>query len=154
MNSLKKIKHIHFIGIGGSGMIGIAYLLLRKGYKVSGSDINKSNALKDLKKLGAKVSYRHHEKNIVKSDLVVISSAIRPSNPEYRQARKDNITIIPRAEMLGSLMRGYESIAIAGSHGKTTTTSLIASIFSKASLSPTYVVGGRVLGVGKNSELL
>jgi len=153
MNSLKKIKHIHFIGIGGSGMIGIAYLLLRKGYKVSGSDINKSNALKDLKKLGAKVSYRHHEKNIVKSDLVVISSAIRPSNPEYRQARKDNITIIPRAEMLGSLMRGYESIAIAGSHGKTTTTSLIASIFSKASLSPTYVVGGRVLGVGKNSEL-
>ena len=120
MNSLKKIKHIHFIGIGGSGMIGIAYLLLRKGYKVSGSDINKSNALKDLKKLGAKVSYRHHEKNIGKSDLVVISSAIRPSNPEYRQARKDNITIIPRAEMLGSLMRGYESIAIAGSHGKTT----------------------------------
>tara|TARA_B100000795_G_scaffold268181_1_gene254627 strand:+ start:47554 stop:48945 length:1392 start_codon:yes stop_codon:yes gene_type:complete len=153
MNPLKKIKHIHFVGIGGSGMIGIAYLLLRKGYKVSGSDINKSKPLSDLKKIGAKVSYTHNEKNIGKADLVVMSSAIKTSNPEYRSAKRKGITIIPRAQMLGSLMRGYESIAIAGSHGKTTTTSMIANIFSEALLSPTYIVGGKVLGIGKNSEL-
>ena len=153
MNPLKKIKHIHFVGIGGSGMIGIAYLLLRKGYKVSGSDINKSKPLSDLKKIGAKVSYTHNEKNIGKADLVVMSSAIKTSNPEYRSAKRKGITIIPRAQMLGSIMRGYESIAIAGSHGKTTTTSMIANIFSEALLSPTYIVGGKVLGIGKNSEL-
>jgi len=153
MNPLKKIKHIHFIGIGGSGMIGIAYLLLRKGYKVSGSDINKSKPLSDLRKIGAKVSYTHNEKNLGKADLVVMSSAIKTSNPEYRSAKRKGITIIPRAQMLGSLMRGYESIAIAGSHGKTTTTSMIANIFSEALLSPTYIVGGKVLGIGKNSEL-
>ena len=153
MNPLKKIKHIHFVGIGGSGMIGIAYLLLRKGYKVSGSDINKSKPLSDLKKIGAKVSYTHNEKNIGKADLVVMSSAIKTSNPEYRSAKRKGITIIPRAQMLGSLMRGYESIAIAGSHGKTTTTSMIANIFSEALLSPTYIVGGKILGIGKNSEL-
>ena len=153
MNPLKKIKHIHFIGIGGSGMIGIAYLLLRKGYKVSGSDINKSKSLSDLKKIGAKVFYTHNEKNLGKADLVVMSSAIKTSNPEYRIAKRKGITIIPRAQMLGSLMRGYESIAIAGSHGKTTTTSMLANIFSEALLSPTYIVGGKVLGIGKNSEL-
>ena len=153
MNPLKKIKHIHFVGIGGSGMIGIAYLLLRKGYKVSGSDIQKSKSLTNLKKLGAKVLYTHKEKNVGKADLVVMSSAIRNSNPEYRFAKRNGITIIPRAQMLGSLMRGYESIAVAGSHGKTTTTSMIASIFSEALLSPTYIVGGKVLGIGKNSEL-
>jgi UDP-N-acetylmuramate--alanine ligase len=153
MNPLKKIKHIHFVGIGGSGMIGIAYLLLRKGYKVSGSDINKSKPLSDLRKIGAKVSYTHNEKNLEKADLVVMSSAIKTSNPEYRSAKRKGITIIPRAQMLGSLMRGYESIAIAGSHGKTTTTSMIANIFSEALLSPTYIVGGKVLGIGKNSEL-
>jgi UDP-N-acetylmuramate--alanine ligase len=153
MNPLKKIKHIHFVGIGGSGMIGIAYLLLRKGYKVSGSDINKSKPLSDLRKIGAKVSYTHNEKNLGKADLVVMSSAIKTSNPEYRSAKRKGITIIPRAQMLGSLMRGYESIAIAGSHGKTTTTSMIANIFSEALLSPTYIVGGKVLGIGKNSEL-
>ena len=153
MNPLKKIKHIHFVGIGGSGMIGIAYLLLRKGYKVSGSDINKSKPLSDLSKIGAKVSYTHNEKNLGKADLVVMSSAIKTSNTEYRSAKRKGITIIPRAQMLGSLMRGYESIAIAGSHGKTTTTSMIANIFSEALLSPTYIVGGKVLGIGKNSEL-
>ena len=153
MNPLKKIKHIHFVGIGGSGMIGIAYLLLRKGYKISGSDIQKSKSLTNLKKLGAKVFYSHKEKNVGKADLLVMSSAIRNSNPEYRFAKRNGITIIPRAQMLGSLMRGYESIAVAGSHGKTTTTSMIASIFSEALLSPTYIVGGKVLGIGKNSEL-
>ena len=153
MNPLKKIKHIHFVGIGGAGMIGIAYLLLRKGYKVSGSDINKSKTLSNLKKIGAKVFYAHNERNVGKADLVVTSSAIKNSNPEYRIAKRKGITIIPRAQMLGSLMRGYESIAIAGSHGKTTTTSMIANIFSEALLSPTYIVGGKVLGIGKNSEL-
>ena len=153
MNPLKKIKHIHFVGIGGAGMIGIAYLLLRKGYKVSGSDINKSKSLSNLKKIGAKVFYTHNEGNVGKADLLVMSSAIKPSNPEYRIAKRKGITIIPRAQMLGSLMRGYESIAVAGSHGKTTTTSMIANIFSEALLSPTYIVGGKVLGIGKNSEL-
>ena len=153
MNPLKKIKHIHFVGIGGAGMIGIAYLLLRKGYKVSGSDINKSKSLGNLKKIGAKVFYTHNERNVGKADLIVTSSAIKTSNPEYRIAKRKGITIIPRAQMLGSLMRGYESIAIAGSHGKTTTTSMIANIFSEALLSPTYIVGGKVLGIGKNSEL-
>ncbi|MDA8884941.1 UDP-N-acetylmuramate--L-alanine ligase [Gammaproteobacteria bacterium] len=153
MKPLKKIKHIHFVGIGGSGMIGIAYLLVRKGYSISGSDLNRSKELKDLKDLGAKIYYKHDEKNVGKADLLVMSSAIRSSNPEYRKAKREGITIIPRAQMLGSLMRGYESIAVAGSHGKTTTTSMIANIFSEAILSPTYIVGGKVLGIGKNSEL-
>ena len=114
MKPLKKIKHIHFVGIGGSGMIGIAYLLVRKGYSISGSDLNRSKELKDLKDLGAKIYYKHDEKNVGKADLLVMSSAIRSSNPEYRKAKREGITIIPRAQMLGSLMRGYESIAVAG----------------------------------------
>ena len=153
MNFFKKIKNIHFVGIGGAGMIGIARLLLQKGYKVSGSDINQSYELKKIKKEGAKVFIGHNKSHIKSADLIVVSSAIDKKNPEIIEGIKNDITIIPRAEMLGSIMRGYESIAIAGSHGKTTTTSMIAKIFSSANLSPTYVVGGKVLSTDENSNL-
>jgi UDP-N-acetylmuramate--alanine ligase len=153
MNFFKKIKHIHFVGIGGAGMIGIARLLLKKGYKVSGSDINDTYELKKIKKEGAKVFIGHAKTNIKKANLIVVSTAIDNKNPEILEGIKNGITIIPRAEMLGSIMRGYESIAIAGSHGKTTTTSMIAKIFNTAELSPTYVVGGKVLSTDENSDL-
>tara|TARA_B100000767_G_scaffold117859_1_gene112544 strand:- start:1464 stop:2858 length:1395 start_codon:yes stop_codon:yes gene_type:complete len=153
MNFFKKIKHIHFIGIGGAGMIGIARVLLKKGYKISGSDLIDSYELKKLRKVGVKVFIGHSNKNIKNANLIVVSSAIDKKNPEIVQAKKESITVIPRAEMLGSIMRGYESIAIAGSHGKTTTTSMIAKIFSVAELSPTYVVGGKVLSTDENSDL-
>ena len=153
MNFFKKIKHIHFVGIGGAGMIGIARLLLKKGYKVSGSDINDTYELKKIKKEGAKVFIGHDKTNIKRANLIVVSTAIDNKNPEILEGIKNGITIIPRAEMLGSIMRGYESIAIAGSHGKTTTTSMIAKIFNTAQLSPTYVVGGKVLSTDENSDL-
>ena len=153
MKKFEKVKNIHFVGIGGAGMIGIARVLLKKGYKVSGSDIDYSNDLKKLKNDGAIVYEGHHENNIKDKDLLVVSSAIDSENVELLQAKKDSITIIPRAEMLGSLMIGYESIAVAGSHGKTTTTSMVAKILSVAGLSPTYVVGGKVLSTDENSDL-
>ena len=153
MKKFEKVKNIHFVGIGGAGMIGIARVLLKKGYKVSGSDIDYSNDLKKLKNDGAIVYDGHHKNNIKDKDLLVVSSAIDPENVELLQAKKDSITIIPRAEMLGSLMIGYESIAVAGSHGKTTTTSMVAKILSVADLSPTYVVGGKVLSTDENSDL-
>ena len=153
MKFFKKVKHIHFVGIGGAGMIGIAKVLLKKGYKISGSDISDSLELRKLEKHGARVFIGHSSKNINGADLLVTSSAISNRNPELVQAKKESITSIPRAEMLGSLMIGYESIAVAGSHGKTTTTSIIAKILSVANLSPTYVVGGKVLSTDENSDL-
>ena len=153
MKKFEKVNKIHYVGIGGAGMIGIARVLLKKGYKVSGSDIDYSNDLKKLKNDGAIVYEGHHENNIKDKDLLVVSSAIDSENVELLQAKKDSITIIPRAEMLGSLMIGYESIAVAGSHGKTTTTSMVAKILSVADLSPTYVVGGKVLSTDENSDL-
>ena len=153
MKPFKKVKRIHFVGIGGAGMIGIAKVLLQKGYKISGSDISDSKDLKKIRKDGAKIYIGHSKKNIVGANLLVVSSAINKKNPELLQAKKESITVIPRAEMLGSLMIGYESIAVAGSHGKTTTTSMIAKIFSIANLSPTYVVGGKVLSTDENSDL-
>tara|TARA_B100000963_G_scaffold47123_1_gene35403 strand:+ start:5125 stop:6519 length:1395 start_codon:yes stop_codon:yes gene_type:complete len=153
MKKFEKVKNIHFVGIGGAGMIGIARVLLKKGYKVSGSDIDYSKDLKKLKNDGAIVYEGHDENNIKDKDLLVVSSAIDSENVELLQAKKDSITIIPRAEMLGSLMIGYESIAVAGSHGKTTTTSMVAKILSVADLSPTYVVGGKVLSTDENSDL-
>ena len=153
MKLFKKVKRIHFVGIGGAGMVGIARVLLKKGYKISGSDIIDSNDLKKLREDGTNIFIGHSKKNIQGANLVVVSSAIDKNNPEIIQARQDLITIIPRAEMLGSLMIGYESIAVAGSHGKTTTTSMIAKILSVANLSPTYVVGGKVLSTDENSDL-
>ena len=153
MKKFEKVKNIHFVGIGGAGMIGIAKVLLQKGYSISGSDLNFSDDLVRLQNDGAKVFHGHAKENIKGSDLLVVSSAIDKDNPEIIQAQEDQITVIPRAEMLGSIMIGYESIAVAGSHGKTTTTSMVAKIFSEANLSPTYVVGGKVLSTDENSDL-
>ena len=149
----QKFKKIHKIGIGGSGMIGIATILQKRGFKVTGSDLVITDELKELKKLGAKVQIGHEPRLIKNADLVVASSAISKRNSELSYAKKSGLTIIPRAEMLGTLMKPYRSIAIAGSHGKTTTTSIVASIFNAANLSPTYVIGGQVLSVGRSSEL-
>ena len=153
MKLFKKVKKIHFVGIGGAGMIGIARVLIKKGYKISGSDVVDSNDLKKLREDGAKVYIGHNKDNIKGANLLVVSSAINKNNPELAQAKKKSITTIPRAEMLASIMIGYESIAVAGSHGKTTTTSMIAKIISNAGLSPTYVVGGKVLSTDENSDL-
>ena len=150
---LSKIKNIHFIGIGGVGMVGIAEMLLNQGFSVSGSDLVENKNTERLKYLGAKIFIGHHEKNVRDSDVVVYSTAVTESNPEMRSARSLNKTIIARAEMLSSLMRGFQSIAVAGSHGKTTTTSLIANIFIKANLDPTYIIGGRILGQEDKSIL-
>ncbi len=149
----KQFKKIHMIGIGGSGMIGVATILQKRGFKVTGSDLVITDELNQLKKLGARVQIGHEPKFIKNANLVVASSAISKTNPELEYARKSGLTIIPRAEMLGTLMKPYRSIAIAGSHGKTSTTSIIASIFNSANLSPTYVVGGQVLSVGRSSNL-
>jgi len=149
----QKFKKIHMIGIGGSGMIGVATILQKRGFKVTGSDLVMTHELKELKKLGAKVQIGHEPKFIKNADLVVASSAISKKNSELMHAKQSGLTIIPRAEMLGTLMRPYRSIAIAGSHGKTTTTSIIASIFNAANLSPTYVIGGQVLSIGRSSNL-
>ena len=149
----QQFKKIHMIGIGGSGMIGVATILQKRGFKVTGSDLVITDELKELKKLGAKVQIGHEPRLIKKADLVVASSAISKRNSELLYAKKSGLTIIPRAEMLGTLMKPYRSIAIAGSHGKTSTTSIIASIFNAANLSPTYVVGGQVLSVGRSSNL-
>ena len=149
----KKFKYIHMIGIGGSGMIGVATILQKIGFEVTGSDLVITDEVNDLVRLGAKVQLGHKPKLIKKADLVVASSAISKKNPELLFAKKFNITIIPRAEMLGTLMKPYRSIAVAGSHGKTSTTSIIASIFNAADLSPTYVIGGQVLSVGRSSNL-
>ena len=149
----QKFKKIHMIGIGGSGMIGVATILQKRGFKVTGSDLVMTDELKELKKLGAKVQIGHEPKFVKNADLVVASSAISKRNLELAYAKKSRLTIIPRAEMLGTLMKPYRSIAVAGSHGKTSTTSIIASIFNAANLSPTYVVGGQVLSVGRSSNL-
>ncbi len=150
---LSKIKNIHFIGIGGVGMVGIAEMLINQGYKVSGSDLVNNSNVKRLKKLGAKIFIGHHVKNIKNCDVVVFSSAVGINNPEMKEARNQSKIIIPRAEMLSGLMTGYQSIAVAGSHGKTTTTSLISYIFTEAELDPTYIIGGRILGKEDKSIL-
>jgi UDP-N-acetylmuramate--alanine ligase len=149
----QQFKQIHMIGIGGSGMIGLATILQKRGFKVTGSDLVITPEVRELKKLGSKVQIGHEPSLIKNADLVVASSAISKRNPELVFAKKLDITIIPRAEMLGTLMKPYRSIAVAGSHGKTSTTSIIASIFNSAGLSPTYVVGGQVLSVGRSSNL-
>ncbi len=148
-----KIKNIHFVGIGGSGMSGIAEVLLNLGYKVSGSDLGSNSATKRLAKLGAKVTLGHDSENVKGADAVVTSTAVRPDNPEVVSARQKKIPIVPRAVMLAELMRLKRGIAIAGTHGKTTTTSLVASILAQGGLDPTFVIGGRLNSVGANAKL-
>ena len=148
-----KIKRIHFVGIGGIGMSGIAEVLLNMGYEISGSDIGQSSTVKRLKDLGANISIGHSAENVEGSGVVVISSAIRADNPEVLRANEINIPVIPRAEMLAELMRLRYGIAVAGSHGKTTTTSMVAAVLSYGQLDPTIVVGGKVKSMGTNARL-
>ena len=149
----RKIQHIHFVGIGGSGMSGIAEVLLTLGYKVTGSDTGYSDSIRRVEEMGGTVHIGHHESHIEGAQVVVMSSAIAISNPEIRAARAKVIPVIPRAEMLAELMRLKFGIAIAGAHGKTTTTSMVASILAEAGLDPTFVVGGKVNAMGTHARL-
>lgn len=149
----KMFSRVHFVGIGGTGMSGIAEVLCTLGYKVSGSDTADSATTRRLAGLGATVHRGHAAANVLGSDCVVVSSAIRPDNPELMEARAQRIPVVPRAEMLAELMRFRRSIAVAGTHGKTTTTSLTASVLAEGGLDPTFVVGGQLLAAGANARL-
>jgi UDP-N-acetylmuramate--alanine ligase len=149
---LKKY-HIHFVGIGGIGMSGIAELLLNLGYKVSGSDIKKSDITDRLESLGGAIFKEHAAEHIEGADVVVVSSAIDLDNPEVQAAGQSSIPVIPRAEMLAELMRLKYSIAIAGAHGKTSTTSIVASVLAEGGLDPTVVIGGKLKSIGSNAVL-
>ncbi|MFW5488220.1 MAG: UDP-N-acetylmuramate--L-alanine ligase [Desulfovibrio sp.] len=149
-----KIRNIHMIGIGGAGMSGIAEVLLNLGYNVSGSDLSMGPVCKRLMKLGANVFIGHGEANVAENIQVVVkSTAVAEDNPEVKEARRRNIPVIPRAEMLAELMRLRMGIAVAGTHGKTTTTSLLAAIFAHAGQDPTVIIGGRLNAIGSNAYL-
>jgi UDP-N-acetylmuramate--alanine ligase len=147
------VKHIHFVGIGGSGMSGIAEVLLTLGYRVSGSDTATNAATRRLAQLGASVAQGHGAAHIDGADAVVVSTAVSPSNPEVIAARAQRIPVVPRAVMLAELMRLKQGIAIAGTHGKTTTTSLVASVLAAGGLDPTFVIGGRLNSAGAHARL-
>ncbi|MDX1670672.1 MAG: Mur ligase domain-containing protein, partial [Limnobacter sp.] len=148
-----KVKQVHFVGIGGSGMSGIAEVLVNLGYQVTGSDLAESQVTKRLAKLGAEVHIGHDANHIKGADAVVTSTAVGNSNPEVLAARVNRIPVVPRAVMLAELMRLKQGIAVAGTHGKTTTTSLVASILAEGELDPTFVIGGRLNSAGANAKL-
>jgi UDP-N-acetylmuramate--alanine ligase len=148
-----KVKRIHFVGIGGSGMSGIAEVLANLGYQVSGSDLAANAATRRLEKLGAKVTIGHGADNVGGADAVIVSTAVKSDNPEVLAARSRRIPVVPRALMLAELMRLKQGIAIAGTHGKTTTTSLVASVLAAGGLDPTFVIGGRLNAVASNARL-
>jgi UDP-N-acetylmuramate--alanine ligase len=149
----KRYQHIHFVGVGGVGMSGIAEVLLNLGYRVTGSDVRRSESIERLERLGAKVAIGHEPSNVEGAHVVVYSSAVARDNVEVHVARQRGIPVIPRAEMLAELMRLKYGIAIAGTHGKTTTTSMVGAVLGAAGLDPTVVVGGRVHGLGANARL-
>ncbi|MCB1671561.1 MAG: UDP-N-acetylmuramate--L-alanine ligase [Gammaproteobacteria bacterium] len=150
---MRRIRTIHFVGIGGAGMCGIAEVLLNQGYNISGSDMRSSGNTRRLENLGAQIFIGHQADNVQAADVVVYSSAVAGDNPELEAAREAGKPIIARAEMLSELMRYRHGIAIAGTHGKTTTTSLLASIFAAENLDPTYVIGGLLNSSGSNARL-
>ena len=148
-----KVKRVHFVGIGGSGMSGIAEVLLNLGYQVSGSDVADNAATQRLSALGATVFQGHAPKQVEQADVVVVSTAVKADNAEVAAAREQNIPVVPRAMMLAELMRLKQGIAVAGTHGKTTTTSLIASVLAQAGMDPTFVIGGRLTSAGAHAKL-
>nr|WP_299038320.1 UDP-N-acetylmuramate--L-alanine ligase [uncultured Psychrobacter sp.] len=150
---MRRIQHLHFVGIGGSGMCGIAEVMHNQGYQVSGSDINDSLVTQRLQSIGIEIFIGHDSKNISNTDVVVVSSAIDRSNPEIEAALKARLPVVRRADMLGELMRYRHGIAVAGAHGKTTTTSLLTMMMAEAQLDPTYVIGGKLNASGKNAAL-
>jgi len=150
---MRRINTIHLVGIGGSGMGGIAEVLINLGYKVQGSDLKPNAVTEHLGRLGARVFFGHAAANVDGADVVVVSSAVDETNPEVVAARANRIPVVPRAVMLGELMRFRYSIAVAGTHGKTTTTSLVASILAEGGEDPTFVIGGRLKSVGSNARL-
>lgn len=150
---MRRISNIHFVGIGGAGMCGIAEVLANQGYAVSGSDIKESAVTKRLESLGVTVFIGHDSQNIKNADVIVVSSAIDKTNPEIQTALQARLPVVRRADMLGELMRYRHSIAVAGAHGKTTTTSLLTMILTEAGLDPTYVIGGKLNASGKNASL-
>ncbi|MGH8313212.1 MAG: UDP-N-acetylmuramate--L-alanine ligase, partial [Gammaproteobacteria bacterium] len=150
---MRRIRRIHFVGIGGAGMGGIAEVLINLGYRVSGSDLRENAITRRLAGLGAQVVLGHRVENVSDADVVVISSAVTEENVEVMTARAQHIPLVPRAEMLAELMRFRFGIAIAGTHGKTTTTSLVASVLSEGGLDPTFVIGGRLISAGVNARL-
>ena len=148
-----KVKHVHFVGIGGSGMSGIAEVMLNLDFEVSGSDLADSAVVSRLRQLGATVSIGHDPDNVAGADVVVTSTAVRGDNPEVAAARARRVPVVPRAMMLAELMRLKQGIAVAGTHGKTTTTSLIASVLAEARMDPTFVIGGRLEAAGSHAKL-
>jgi UDP-N-acetylmuramate--alanine ligase len=148
-----KIRRIHFVGIGGAGMSGIAEVLLNMGYQVTGSDLASGSVIRRLQSLGCAVSLDHKKENIEGADAVVVSSAVRADNPEVVAARARRVPVVPRALMLAELMRLKQGVAVAGTHGKTTTTSLVASLLAEGGLDPTFVIGGRLNAAGSNAKL-
>ena len=153
MNRMRRIRRIHFVGIGGAGMGGIAEVLLNLGYQVTGSDLKPNSVTQHLERLGARVIFGHAAENIAGTDVIVVSTAVSADNPEIAQAHAQRLPVVPRAEMLGELMRFRYSIAVAGTHGKTTTTSMVASVLAEAGLDPTFVIGGRLRSAGSNARL-
>ena len=149
----RRVKRLHFVGIGGIGMSGIAEVLLNLGYRVSGSDLGESDTTLRLRKLGAEMAIGHGQENLQDADVVVISSAVRNDNPEVIAAHERAIPVIPRAEMLAELMRMKYGVAVAGTHGKTTTTSMIATVLAQGGLDPTAVIGGKLNIFGSNAKL-
>ncbi len=152
-NWMRRVRHIHFVGIGGAGMSGIAEVLCNLGYQVSGSDLQENAATRRLRKLGVNIFIGHDPERVSGCHVVVTSSAVGDSNPEVQQARQLRVPVVPRAEMLSELMRFRQGVAVAGTHGKTTTTSLIASVLAEGGLDPTFVIGGRLNGAGTHARL-